>query len=47
MEQGKLEIKSSSFNLKKNLEELASIFQMQGEIQGRNFLSLSVLNMER
>ena len=37
MEQGKLEIKSSSFNLKKNLEELASIFQMQGENTGKKF----------
>ena len=38
LEQGKLEIKSSSFNLKKNLEELASIFQMQAENSGKTFL---------
>ena len=38
MEQGKLEIKTSSFPLKKNLEELASIFQMQAETSGKEFL---------
>ena len=37
MEQGKLEIKSSSFNLKTNLEELASIFQMQAENSEKEF----------
>lgn len=38
MEQGKLEIKTSSFPLKRNLEELASIFQMQAETSGKEFL---------
>ena len=38
MEQGKLEIKRNSFHLRKNLEELASIFQMQAENTGKKFL---------
>ena len=38
MEQGKLVIKNSSFPLKKNLKELASIFQMQAEGSGKEFV---------
>lgn len=38
MEQGKLEIKNSNFHLKKNLEELASIFQIQADNSGKEFL---------
>lgn len=38
MEQGKLEIKNSNFHLKRNLEELASIFQIQADNSGKQFI---------